>query len=208
MVQHWSSTVPLNLLVVHSSCGHNWCLCCHQRVQSWGMWWTVCSASLQSQCAHLLQCSEYSGLFMSGQTVDWVCKGVLVSSGSSSPRSLTVAEQGYGFLVSGGGQGLQLFASRFGQMLFNCLEPHRGLGSSVGPQCILKGRCCRSLSSWWACWPKVLEIRVWRAAFESVRMTVFCGLIHNERISRALFHVKHAQLRWTGANTKIENACI
>ena len=27
-------------------------------------------------------------------------------------------------------------------------------------------------------------------------------------ISRALFHVKHAQLRWTGANTKIKNACI
>ena len=31
---------------------------------------------------------------------------------------------------------------------------------------------------------------------------------NNERISRALFHVKHAQLRWTGANTKKENACI
>ena len=31
---------------------------------------------------------------------------------------------------------------------------------------------------------------------------------NNERISRALFHVKHAQLRWTGKNTKIENACI
>ena len=32
--------------------------------------------------------------------------------------------------------------------------------------------------------------------------------INNEHISRAHFHVKHAQLRWTGANTKIENACI
>ena len=31
---------------------------------------------------------------------------------------------------------------------------------------------------------------------------------NNERISRVLFHVKHAQLRWTGANTKTENACI
>ena len=30
----------------------------------------------------------------------------------------------------------------------------------------------------------------------------------NERISRAPFHVKHAQLRWTGANTKIQNTCI
>ena len=27
---------------------------------------------------------------------------------------------------------------------------------------------------------------------------------NNEHISRALFHVKHAQLRWTSANTKIE----
>ena len=31
---------------------------------------------------------------------------------------------------------------------------------------------------------------------------------NNERISRALFHVKHTHLRRTGANTKIENACI
>ena len=31
---------------------------------------------------------------------------------------------------------------------------------------------------------------------------------NNEHISRAPFHVKHAQLRWTGANTKIQNACI
>ena len=31
---------------------------------------------------------------------------------------------------------------------------------------------------------------------------------NNERISRASFHVKHAQLRWTGANTKIQNTCI
>ena len=31
---------------------------------------------------------------------------------------------------------------------------------------------------------------------------------NNERISRAPFHVKHAQLRWTGANTKIWNTCI
>ena len=31
---------------------------------------------------------------------------------------------------------------------------------------------------------------------------------NNERISRAPFHVKHAQLHWTGANTKIQNTCI
>ena len=39
------------LLVVDSSCGHNWCLCCLQMEQSWRMWWTVCSASLQSHSA-------------------------------------------------------------------------------------------------------------------------------------------------------------
>ena len=31
---------------------------------------------------------------------------------------------------------------------------------------------------------------------------------NNECISRAPFHVKHAHLHWTGANTKIQNACI
>ena len=31
---------------------------------------------------------------------------------------------------------------------------------------------------------------------------------NNECISRARFHVKHAQLRRTGANTKIQNTCI
>ena len=30
----------------------------------------------------------------------------------------------------------------------------------------------------------------------------------NERISIAPFHVKHAQLHSTGANTKIQNTCI
>ena len=39
------------LLMVDSSCGHNWCLCFHQMGQSWRMWWTVCCASLQSQGA-------------------------------------------------------------------------------------------------------------------------------------------------------------
>ena len=46
-----SSAVLHSLLVVDSSCGHNWCLCCRQMGQSWRMWWTVCSASLQSQSA-------------------------------------------------------------------------------------------------------------------------------------------------------------
>ena len=29
-MRHRSSTVPYSLLVVDSSCGHNWCLCCRQ----------------------------------------------------------------------------------------------------------------------------------------------------------------------------------
>ena len=46
-----SSAVPHSLLVVDSSCGHNWCFCCRQTEQSWRMYWTVCFASLQSQSA-------------------------------------------------------------------------------------------------------------------------------------------------------------
>ena len=46
-----SSIVPQRLLVVDSSCGHNWCLCCCKIEQTLRMWWTVCSASLQSQSA-------------------------------------------------------------------------------------------------------------------------------------------------------------
>ena len=53
---------------------------------------------------------EYSGLLMSCQTVESVCRGVVVSivvsSGPSPLASLTVLEQGFGLLVSGGGQGL------------------------------------------------------------------------------------------------------
>ena len=122
-----SSTVPHSLLVVDSSCGHNWCLCCRQMEQSWRMWWTVCDTSLQSHDAKSLQvrsqatvsCSqpEYSGLFMSCQTVGWVSRGVVVSSGPSPLAFLTVSEQGFGSLVSRGGHGLQLFAPRLGQAI-------------------------------------------------------------------------------------------
>ena len=51
VVRRRSSAVPHSLLVVGSPCGHNWCLCFRQMGQSWRMWWTVCSASLQSQSA-------------------------------------------------------------------------------------------------------------------------------------------------------------
>ena len=45
---------------------------------------------------------EYDGPLMSCQTVDWDCRGVVVSSGSSPLTFLTISEQGFGFLVSGG----------------------------------------------------------------------------------------------------------
>ena len=72
------------------------------------------ASSLQVHSQATVSCSqpEYSGLLMFCQTVDWVCRGVVVSSDPSSLVSLTVSEQGFGFLVSGGGQGLQLFAPR------------------------------------------------------------------------------------------------
>ena len=122
MVRHRSSTIPHSLLVVDSSCGHSWCLCFRQMGQSWRMWWTICSVSLQSQSAESMMpirftcarrpvsCSqpEYSGLLMSCQTVDWVSRGVVVSSGSFPFTFLAVSEQGFGFLVSGSGHGLQL----------------------------------------------------------------------------------------------------
>ena len=49
---------------------------------------------------------------MSYQTVDWVSRGVVVSSGSFPMTFSTVSEEGFGILVSGGGHGLQLFAPR------------------------------------------------------------------------------------------------
>ena len=54
---------------------------------------------------------------MSCQTLDWVSSRVVVSSDPSPLASLTVLEQSFGSLVSGGGQGLQLFAPRFGQAI-------------------------------------------------------------------------------------------
>ena len=132
MVWHRSSAIPHSLLVVDSAFSHNWCLCCHQMEQFWRMWWTVCSASLQLQSAHspyanlfqvrsqtTVSClqPQYCGLLMPCQTVDWVCRGVVDSSGPSPLAFLTVSEQGFGFLVSEGGQGLQLFAPKLGQAI-------------------------------------------------------------------------------------------
>ena len=95
--------------------------------------------SLQMCSQVTVSCSQpvLSGLLMSCQTVDWIYRGVLVSSGPSPVTS----EQGFGFLVCGGGQGLQLFAPRPGQAIcsFHFLESHSGPGLTVGPRCILVG---------------------------------------------------------------------
>ena len=66
--------------------------------------------SFQEHSQATVSCSqpEYSDLLMSCQMVGWVCIGVVVSSDPSPLTSLTVSEQGFGLLVSGGGQGLQL----------------------------------------------------------------------------------------------------
>ena len=54
---------------------------------------------------------------------------------------LSVSEQGFGFLVSGGGHGLQLFCSQTwpGDLLLHFLESHGGPGSLVGPRCTRGG---------------------------------------------------------------------
>ena len=134
-MQGRSSTIAYSLLVVDSYCGHNWGLCCSQMEQAWSMWWIVCSASLQSQSAESINanslqvcsqatvsCSqpEYSDLLMSCQMVNWVSRGVVVSSGPSPLTSSTVLEQGFGFLIGGGGTRVATVCSQTwpGDLLF------------------------------------------------------------------------------------------
>ena len=77
------------------------------------------ASSLQVRSRATVPCSqpEYSGLLMSCQAVDWVSTGVVVSSGSFPLTFLSVSERGFGFLVSGGGHGLHLFAPRPSQAI-------------------------------------------------------------------------------------------
>ena len=49
---------------------------------------------------------------------------------------------------------------------------------------------------------------LFRYTVARIAQLVVCYNNNNECISRALFHVKHAQLCWTSANTKLESACI
>ena len=50
-------------------------------------------------------------------TAEWVCRRVVVSSGSSPLRSMLAVEQGSSFWASGGGQRLWLHAPRLGQAI-------------------------------------------------------------------------------------------
>ena len=59
----------------------------------------VCSQATVS-CSQ----TEYRGLLMFCQTVEWVSRGVVVSSGSFPLAFLVISEQGFGFLVRGGGR--------------------------------------------------------------------------------------------------------
>ena len=77
-------------------------------------------------------CAEsttHGGLLMSCQTLDWVSRGVVVSSGSFPLTFFSVSEQDFGFLVSGGGgHGLQLFAPRLSQAICSFIFWHPTVG--------------------------------------------------------------------------------
>ena len=79
--------------------------------------------SLQVCSQATVSCSqpEYSGLLMSCQTADWVSRGVVVSSGTFPLTFLAISERGFGFLVRGGGHGLQLFAPKVSQAICSAM---------------------------------------------------------------------------------------
>ena len=159
---HRSSAVPHSLLVVDSSFGHKWVslllpegTVLEDMADRLFRFFAVVecrvrdASSLQVCSQATVSCSqpEYSSLFMSCQTADWVCRGVVVSSGPSPLTSLTVSEQGFGFLVSGGGQGVAVVCFQMwpSGLLFHFLESYSGLGSTVEPRCILE-HCLRSMT--------------------------------------------------------------
>ena len=143
------------MLVIDSSCGYSWCLCFRQMGQSWRMWWTVCSASLQWQrtesmmpnrfrCARRPQCPVRNLNIVVcsclARRLIGSVEGVVVSSGSFPLTFLAISEQGFGFLVNRGRHGLWLFARRLSQAICShFLESHGGPGSTVGPRCIHGG---------------------------------------------------------------------
>ena len=117
-----SSAVPHSLLVVDSSSGHNWCLfppdgtVLEDVVDRLFRFFAFAECrvhdanSLQLRSQATVSCSqpEHGGMLMSCQMVGWVSRGVVVSNGFFPLIFLSVSEQGFGFLVSGGGHGLQI----------------------------------------------------------------------------------------------------
>ena len=103
----------------------------------------VHDASLHQVCSQAtVSCwqPEYSGLLMSCPTVDWVCRGIVVSSGSSPLTFWAVSEQGFGFLESDSGQVLQLFAPRLGQVICSFISWNPTVvWDPLGLWCILVG---------------------------------------------------------------------
>ena len=96
------------------------------------------SLQVRSQATVTRLQPEYSGLLMSCQTIEWVSRGVVVSSGSFPLAFLAVSEQGFGFLLSGGEHGLELFAPRFSQAICSFISWNPTV-SSVGPRYIHGG---------------------------------------------------------------------
>ena len=103
------------------------------------------SLQVRSKATVCYSHSEHTGLLMSRQAVDWVCRGVITSSGSSPLGFLTVPEQGFGFLESGGGLGCGCLLPDLARRSALSLPGIRsGLGSTAGFRKML-----RSFSSWW-----------------------------------------------------------
>ena len=142
--------------------------------QSWRMWWTVCSASFggiaecrvhdassfQVHSHPTVSCSqpEYSGVLMSCQMVDWVCRGVVVHSGPSPLaflfRSRVLASR---YMVVGRKCSCLLpDLARRSALSFPGTPQWAGI--HCGTTMHSCGRSCRSFSSWWTGWSEVLEI--------------------------------------------------
>ena len=91
--------------------------------------------SLQVRSQTTVSCSqlEYSGLLMSCKMVDWVSRGVVVSSGSIPMTFLAVSGQNFPFLVSGGGHWHVINAVMLWPV--NGQRVLQALGTSAMPSC-------------------------------------------------------------------------
>ena len=99
-----SSAIQHSLLVVDSSCNHNWCLLppdgtvLEDVVDCLFCFFAIAECRIhdanslhaRSQATMSYSKPEYSGLLMSCQTADWVCRGVVISNGSSALTYLEI----------------------------------------------------------------------------------------------------------------------